>query len=73
MEGWLPAPGSRFGPLRGTLPGLSHFRMIGQWVMPGGGLPSGLITARMAIRAICRQDRVPFKPGPAAHGYHQAA
>jgi hypothetical protein len=47
--------------------------MIGQWVMPGGGLPSGLITARLAIKAICRQDHVPFTPGPAAHRYHEAA
>ena len=26
-----------------TLPGLGHFLMAGQWVMPGGGLPSGLM------------------------------
>jgi phytoene dehydrogenase-like protein len=62
MEGWFIAPGTRFRPLPNTLPGLRHFLMVGQWVMPGGGLPSGPMTARPAIEAICRQDRVPFTP-----------
>jgi phytoene dehydrogenase-like protein len=60
MEGWLLTPGSGFKPLRQTLPGLQRFMMVGQWVMPGGGLPSGLWTARSAIQAMCKQDRVPF-------------
>jgi phytoene dehydrogenase-like protein len=62
MEGWMIEPGTGFKPLRNTLPGLDRFVMAGQWVMPGGGLPSGLITARTAMRSICRQDRVPFPP-----------
>ncbi len=60
MEGWLLTPGMGFRPLRTTLPGLRQFLMVGQWVMPGGGLPSGLMTARSAIQAVCKQDRVPF-------------
>lgn len=60
MEGWLPTPATGFKPLRNRLPGLNHFLMVGQWVLPGGGLPSGLLTARPAIQAICRQDGVPF-------------
>jgi phytoene dehydrogenase-like protein len=62
MEGWLVEPGASFKPLPNTLPGLSRFLMSGQWVMPGGGLPSGPMTARPAIRAICKQDGVPFTP-----------
>ena len=62
MEGWLPTPASGFSPLPNMLPGLSQFMMVGQWVMPGGGLPSGLMTARRAMRSICRHDRVPFNP-----------
>jgi phytoene dehydrogenase-like protein len=62
MEGWMIAPGTGFKPLRNTLPGLGRFIMAGQWVLPGGGLPSGLITARTAMRTICKQDRVPFPP-----------
>ena len=65
MEGWLLTPGSGFGPLRMTLPGLRQFLMVGQWVMPGGGLPSGLMTARSAIRATCKEDRMPFLAGNA--------
>jgi phytoene dehydrogenase-like protein len=62
MEGWLLTPGCDYRPLPNTLPGLSHFLMVGQWIMPGGGLPSGLMTARPAIQAICEHDRVRFSP-----------
>ena len=60
QEGWLVEPGSSFRLLPNTLPGLDHFMMVGQWVMPGGGLPSGPISARPAVKAICKHDRVPF-------------
>ncbi len=60
MEGWLPEPGMGFSPMRNTLTGLERFMMIGQWIMPGGGLPSGPMTARPAIRAICKHDHIPF-------------
>ncbi len=60
MEGFLPTPGSGFAPRRQTLPGLRRFLTVGQWVQPGGGLPTGLMTARAAIQSICRQDNVPF-------------
>ncbi|HTX76965.1 MAG TPA: NAD(P)/FAD-dependent oxidoreductase [Terracidiphilus sp.] len=60
MEGWLIEPGQGFRPLPNTLPGLKQFLMVGQWVMPGGGLPSGPMTARPAVKAMCRQDGVPF-------------
>jgi len=62
MEGWLPTPKTGFKPMSRTLPGLKRFMMVGQWVSPGGGLPSGLMTARPAIKAICKQDGVPFTP-----------
>jgi phytoene dehydrogenase-like protein len=60
MEGFLPTPGAGFAPRRQTLPGLDRFLMVGQWVHPGGGLPSGLMTARAALQAICRRDHSPF-------------
>jgi phytoene dehydrogenase-like protein len=62
MEGWLLTPQTGVRPLPSTLPRLRRFLMIGQWVMPGGGLPSGLITARRAVRRMCRQDGVAFVP-----------
>jgi phytoene dehydrogenase-like protein len=62
MEGWLLKPGGRMRPYPNTLPGLRQFLMVGQWVSPGGGLPSGIMTGRAAIQAMCKQDRVPFTP-----------
>jgi phytoene dehydrogenase-like protein len=60
MEGWLMTPVTGFGALPQTLLGLKRFAMVGQWVQPGGGLPSGLLTARSAIHALCHQDHVAF-------------
>jgi phytoene dehydrogenase-like protein len=60
MEGWLLAPGARMRPYPNTLPGLKQFLMAGQWVAPGGGLPSGVTTGRAAIQAVCKQDGASF-------------
>ena len=60
MEGWLLTPTTGYQQLPNTLPGLRQFLMVGQWIMPGGGLPSGLLTARSAIQAVCRHDRTAF-------------
>jgi len=60
QEGWLLGPGDGMKPFSNTLPGLKHFMMIGQWIMPGGGLPSGPMTAKPAVKAICKQDHVRF-------------
>lgn len=66
MEGWLMTPSSGFHSLPNTLPGLQQFLMAGQWVSPGGGLPSGLMTARAAMQTICKRDGVRFlAPEPA--------
>ncbi len=62
MEGWMLKPGGNWAAFRHTLPGLRRFFMVGQWASTGGGLPMGLMTARSAVRAICRQDRVAFCP-----------
>jgi len=72
MQGWLMTPTTGFRPLRNTLPRLGRFLMVGQWVMPGGGLPCGLLTARAAIRSLCHQDHVPFAP-QAGQRHSQAA
>jgi phytoene dehydrogenase-like protein len=61
MEGWLYTPATGIKQLPLTLPHLKNFYMIGQWVSPGGGLPSGLMTAREAAKMICRETRVKFK------------
>jgi len=61
MEGWLPTPKTGIRPLARTLPGLRGFYMVGQWVSPGGGLPSGPMTARPVVKAICKEDGVAFR------------
>ncbi|UWZ83838.1 phytoene desaturase family protein [Occallatibacter riparius] len=60
QEGWLFKPGDGMRMLPNHLPGLKQFMMVGQWIMPGGGLPSGPMTARPTVKAICRADRVRF-------------
>lgn len=65
-EGWLPTPGSGLS-LPNTLPRLRKFYMAGQWVAPGGGFPSGLMTARRAVRDICKYDGVAFLKEQKAH------
>ena len=63
MEGWLPTPRIGLCQLPNRLPDLANFYMAGQWVAPGGGLPGGLMSARAAIRAMCRQDGLRFLSG----------
>ncbi len=60
FEGWLPTPQSVMKPIPKTLPGLANFYMVGQWVQPGGGLPSGVMTAREVVQKMCKQDGVKF-------------
>ncbi|MGB6869707.1 MAG: NAD(P)/FAD-dependent oxidoreductase [Acidobacteriaceae bacterium] len=62
MEGWLVEPGDHWRALPNRLPGLERLLMVGQWIAPGGGLPSGPMTARPAVKTICRADHVPFTP-----------
>jgi phytoene dehydrogenase-like protein len=63
MEGWLITPATGLRQLPTTLPCLDRFLMAGQWVAPGGGLPGGLMSARTALRALCRTDHRPFLGG----------
>jgi len=64
FEGWMLTPlnsSTMMKPMSQTLPGLQNFYMCGQWVQPGGGLPSGLLTGRALIKTLCKQDRVKFQ------------
>jgi phytoene dehydrogenase-like protein len=51
--------------MKKTLPGLENFFRAGQWVEPGGSLPSAAFSGRNAIRLICHQDRKIFSHEPA--------
>ena len=43
-----------------TLPDLDNFYMAGQWVEPGGGVPTAASSARTAIQMVCKADGVEF-------------
>lgn len=60
-EGWLPSSESFFGQVRKTLPGLHRFVMAGQWVEPGGGVPTALLSGRQAVQVLCTELDVPFR------------
>lgn len=61
MEGFQLTPSAGFQPLPLRPRGLEGFLMVGQWVMPGGGLPSGLLTARLAVQQMCKKAGRPFQ------------
>ena len=58
--GWLPTPEAIMTRVPRTLPGLSNFYMAGQWVMPGGGVPSAIYSGRHAVQLLCHRDRKSF-------------
>ncbi len=63
MEGWLYTPATGVKQLPCVLPGLGNFYMVGQWISPGGGLPSGLMTGRNVSRRIARDAGIRWKLG----------
>jgi phytoene dehydrogenase-like protein len=63
FEGWLITPENSYTmmkPMPARLPGLGNFYMCGQWVGPGGGLPTGVIHGRKLIKEICKEDKKKF-------------
>jgi phytoene dehydrogenase-like protein len=63
FEGWLITPDNSnvvMKPLSQSLPGLENFYLCGQWVEPGGGLPSGVMSARRLLKSICNKDGKKF-------------
>ena len=63
-EGWLITPQNAVSvmkPMSQTLPGLKNFFMCGQWVEPGGGLPTGVISGRRLVKALCKEDGKKFE------------
>ena len=64
FEGWLLTPqnaGVMMKPMSQTLPGLKNFYLCGQWVEPGGGLPTGVMSARRLLETICKEDAKKFE------------
>ncbi len=44
-----------------TLPGLENFYMVGQWVEPGGGIPTAITSGRNLVQILCHQEKRAFK------------
>jgi phytoene dehydrogenase-like protein len=64
FEGWLITPENAnvlMKPMSQTLPDLKNFYMCGQWVEPGGGLPTAIMSGRRLVKKICREDHSKFK------------
>jgi len=61
FEGWLITR-QTFPPfhMSKTLPGLKDFHMAGQWVEPGGGVPTAAMSGRNVIQILCKRDRRTF-------------
>jgi len=60
FEGWLITTKTFGMSMSKTLPGLKDFYMCGQWVEPGGGVPSAAMSARNLIQVICKADKKAF-------------
>jgi phytoene dehydrogenase-like protein len=60
FEGFLLTPENLILQMKKTLPGLHNFYMAGQWVSPGGGLPSALMTGCHVIQLLCKNDHRKF-------------
>ncbi|MGC9397520.1 MAG: phytoene desaturase family protein [Anaerolineae bacterium] len=64
FEGWLLTPQNAFTmirPMSQTLPGLARFYMCGQWVEPGGGLPTSVMSGRRLVQRLCEEDGKRFE------------
>lgn len=59
-EGWTPNTDSFFGHVEKTLAGVKSFYMAGQWVEPGGGVPTALMSGRQVIQLVCHAEGTEF-------------
>ncbi len=60
-EGWMfDRDFSPLSSMRKALPGLENFYMAGQWVNPGGGIPTAVMSGNHTIQMICRKNKKRF-------------
>ncbi len=72
FEGWFPTTKTLMKKVPSTLKRVRRFYMIGQWVKPGGGLPTALSSGRDIVRRICKEDGLRFQASkPARNSSHQ--
>lgn len=61
MEGWLITPKTMTKRMPKTLPRLKNLYMIGQWVQPGGGVPTAAKSGRDIVKTICKTEGNKFR------------
>ena len=59
-EGWMMSIDSLTKVMDKTLPGLDNFYMAGQWVNPGGGIPTAIMSGSHTVQMICKKDGKKF-------------
>ena len=59
-EGWMMSLESLTMVMSKTLPGLENFYMAGQWVNPGGGIPTAIMSGSHTVQMICKEDKKKF-------------
>lgn len=59
-EGWMFDSKNLMSSVKKTLPGLDNFYMAGQWVNPGGGMPTAAMSGNHTIQMICKKDGKKF-------------
>lgn len=61
IQGWANEKIFEKNPFKKELKGLSNFYMTGQWVEPGGGVPTVFKSGRDLAQIICKKEGVKFK------------
>ena len=62
-QGWQMTPEALKTRLPKRLKGLENFYMTGQWVEPGGGVPTALFSGRQVVQILCAKEKKPFVSG----------
>jgi phytoene dehydrogenase-like protein len=60
FQGWLETTKTLRMRMSKTLPGLENFYMAGQWVEPGGSIPTAVMSGRNVTQIICKKDKRKF-------------
>ena len=61
FEGWMPSREGVFGHVKKTLGDLKGLYMAGQWVEPGGGVPTAILSGRQTVQLLCAEVERPFR------------
>lgn len=54
-EGFAPTPKALMSKIPKNIKGLDNFNMIGQWTVPGGGIPSAALDGRNLALRLCKK------------------